>query len=658
MAATLASLLGQASITDHDQVLSACETTLAKSKNDLQALQVKIVALLNLDRFQDAIATVEAGGEDIKQRARLEYAYALYKNGQPAKAAEVARQDTNESDRGLRHVEAQASYRHQDFERAAELYRKLSTQRGSVNNEDMDLRINTGATHAQLEWAGRASADAPQKPSREDMEAFETAYNAACQSIARDELGQAEVLLRRAKELCEASEMDQEEKDAEIVPISIQQLYVLIRQGRLDDAQALAATIDSKDVHAFHDSSTQFVAQTNTAATSTETTNPYLTHRTLYKTPSTILPDKPFTYQSAAIQRNNYTLDLLTHKYDGIIRSTASLAQIPTLDSATISLSAFGAAAHARNQAGKEALKSVLPVLERRPNDIGLLLVCMQLYIHASNPAAAISLLEDFFARLSSSSEASAQDVRYAPGLIGVLVSLYASRGQQSHARSELAKAARYWRQHSNPPISSRALGHLYKSAGAALLESSAPADQQFAAELFTFLHEKDSSDRYASAGLVAALARANPSAIDAEKLSALTPLDRLVSNIDVSALEAAGVAKSTPTIASTSTKRPAPSDFTPATKPKPKKLKKSKTPKDFDPAKKLDPERWLPIKDRSSYRPKGKKAKARQAMFMQGGAVAEDSGAGSGASTPAAQVVEAKSANKKSKKKGKGGKW
>ncbi|KAG9678744.1 signal recognition particle protein, partial [Aureobasidium melanogenum] len=658
MAATLASLLGQASITDHDQVLSACETTLAKSKNDLQALQVKIVALLNLDRFQDAIATVEAGGEDIKQRARLEYAYALYKNGQPAKAAEVARQDTNDSDRGLRHVEAQASYRHQDFERAAELYRKLSTQRGSVNNEDMDLRINTGATYAQLEWAGRASADAPQKPSREDMEAFETAYNAACQSIARDELGQAEVLLRRAKELCEASEMDQQEKDAEIVPISIQQLYVLIRQGRLDDAQALAATIDSKDVHAFHDSSTQFIAQTNTAATSTETTNPYLTHRTLYKTPSTILPDKPFTYQSAAIQRNNYTLDLLAHKYDGIIRSTASLAQTPSLDSATVSLSAFGAAAHARNQAGKEALKSVLPVLERRPNDIGLLLVCMQLYIHASNPAAAISLLENFFARLSSSSEASAQDVRYAPGLIGVLVSLYASRGQQSHARSELAKAARYWRQHSNPPISSRALGHLYKSAGAALLESSAPADQQFAAELFTFLHEKDSSDRYASAGLVAALARANPSAIDAEKLSALTPLDRLVSNIDVSALEAAGVAKSTPTIASTSTKRPAPSDSTPATKPKPKKLKKSKTPKDFDPAKKLDPERWLPIKDRSSYRPKGKKAKARQAMFMQGGAVAEDSGAGSGASTPAAQVVEAKSANKKSKKKGKGGKW
>ena len=36
------------------------------------------------------------------------------------------------------------------------------------------------------------------KAEREDLEAFETAYNAACISIARGELGQAEVLLKRA----------------------------------------------------------------------------------------------------------------------------------------------------------------------------------------------------------------------------------------------------------------------------------------------------------------------------------------------------------------------------------------------------------------------------------------------------------------------------
>lgn len=40
------------------------------------------------------------------------------------------------------------------------------------------------------------------KPGREDLEAFETAYNAACGSIARGELGQGEVLLKRARGVC------------------------------------------------------------------------------------------------------------------------------------------------------------------------------------------------------------------------------------------------------------------------------------------------------------------------------------------------------------------------------------------------------------------------------------------------------------------------
>ena len=37
------------------------------------------------------------------------------------------------------------------------------------------------------------------KPGREDLEAFETAYNAACGSISRGEFGQGEVLLKRAR---------------------------------------------------------------------------------------------------------------------------------------------------------------------------------------------------------------------------------------------------------------------------------------------------------------------------------------------------------------------------------------------------------------------------------------------------------------------------
>ena len=83
---------------------------------------------------------------------------------------------------------------------AAEIYRQLSKDlSGAVENEDNDLRINSRATDAQLEWSGQGQLVQKRRPGREDLEAFEMAYNTACGSIARGELGQGEVLLRRAK---------------------------------------------------------------------------------------------------------------------------------------------------------------------------------------------------------------------------------------------------------------------------------------------------------------------------------------------------------------------------------------------------------------------------------------------------------------------------
>ena len=65
--------------------------------------------------------------------------------------------------------------------------------------EAHDLRINRGAVDAQLQWTGNYDAVQNKRPGREDLDAFETTYNAACGYIARGELGQAEVLLKRAK---------------------------------------------------------------------------------------------------------------------------------------------------------------------------------------------------------------------------------------------------------------------------------------------------------------------------------------------------------------------------------------------------------------------------------------------------------------------------
>jgi signal recognition particle subunit SRP72 len=68
-----------------------------------------------------------------------------------------------------------------------------------AEDEEYDIRINSGAVDAQLEWSGRGHLAQRKRPAKEDLEVFETAYNAACGSISRGEFGQAEVCLKRAK---------------------------------------------------------------------------------------------------------------------------------------------------------------------------------------------------------------------------------------------------------------------------------------------------------------------------------------------------------------------------------------------------------------------------------------------------------------------------
>lgn len=106
MAQTLSELLKQSTIDDHDEVIKACNAALKKSKSDSHARHVKTVALLKLDRFDDAIRVIDEGGDAFKQVAVLEWAYALYKTGHPQETVRIA--GGLGANRGARHLEAQA----------------------------------------------------------------------------------------------------------------------------------------------------------------------------------------------------------------------------------------------------------------------------------------------------------------------------------------------------------------------------------------------------------------------------------------------------------------------------------------------------------------------------------------------------------------------
>jgi signal recognition particle subunit SRP72 len=113
-----------------------------------------------------------------------------------------------------------------------------------------------------------------------------------------------------------------------------------------------------------------------------------------------------------------------------------------------------------------------------------------------------------------------------------------------------------------------------------------------------------------------------------------------LVADIDAAALESAGVPTTTTLVSEARKRSIAP---TKAVAPRSKRLRKVRMPKDFDPNKKIDAERWLPMRDRTYYRPKGRKGKKRAEGLTQGGPVAEE------------KKEVKKEAPKKQQKKGKG---
>lgn len=141
---------------------------------------------------------------------------------------------------------------------AAKIYKELADGMTQVDNEDYDLSVNTTAADAQIIWAGQGHLVKNTKPSRGALDAFETAFNSACISLARGEYGQALVLLKRSKgmlyssmkqlkivltrviiDLCNALEdLSDEEKKLELTPIIAQEVCALINLGRIEDAMA------------------------------------------------------------------------------------------------------------------------------------------------------------------------------------------------------------------------------------------------------------------------------------------------------------------------------------------------------------------------------------------------------------------------------------
>ncbi|KAI0436587.1 hypothetical protein F4803DRAFT_216545 [Xylaria telfairii] len=649
-AAALTSLLRAATIQDHDEVLKLANAAIKASKTDMKAHHTRVVALLKLDRFDDALRAIAEGGHALEALCVLEKAYALYKTGHLQDARDTAEKASpaESASRPFRHLRAQIAYRAESFADAASIYSGLASDKTSLDGDDSDIRINLLASNAQLEWAGlgRHVDEGERQPSRADLESFETAYNAACTHIARAELAKASVLLKRARDLCEASEdLSSEEKKAELLPIMVQHVYVLSQLNKDSEAAALQKLVVQSEIP---EAPTRAVSQNNQIALAGTEGNPYLTQRVAELAGKLSGNDRLFEYQQSILRRNKFALDLQMQKFNGADISTHNQILNASTSTAVLDVAPLGvinAAARTQMVKGQAAIRKILPVLEKRPNDVGLLLTIIQLYVQMRNPGPALTILETFLKRLETATTADYADVRFSPGLVAATVALYRLVGRQNSIRAELARASAYWRSKPGCPSTS-----LLREAGVELLRSSNPEDIVAAGAAFEKLVAQPGQDITAAAGLVASFATRDYTKIE-PYLQKLTPVERLTAGADIQALVDAGVCSvAAPT---TVIKKRAATSGPEKEKPA-KRHRKKRLPKDYEEGKQPDPERWLPLRDRSTYRPKGKKGKKRVQEATQGGVVKEEEtlelvgGAG-------AVKVEKATGNQGGKKKKKG---
>lgn len=336
------------------------------------------------------------------------------------------------------------------FAQAAEIYEGLSKSGCQAENEDYDTTVNISATSAQLAWSGSAIGDG--KVDRSAMDAFETSFNAACGAVARGALGQALVLLKRSRELgYQLEDLDDDERKMEVAPVLAQEVYVLAKLGRWEEALTKCQELDVKRFsfllsffHLSHilpangggsitDASLKVIATNNEIAVASRLPdyNPHLSLIATAGSTTTSSFSQPFRFQSWILGRNHAVLQLEAGKYQAAKKlATAHLRLCPDDEQTRVALAA------ARQD-------SVEKLAERDPNDIGLALTLAQTRMRRGNITGAIQTLE----KLRSVRE----DARHMPGVVGLLVGLYQAQGRRQHVKDVLSEASEWWKKASSP---------------------------------------------------------------------------------------------------------------------------------------------------------------------------------------------------------------
>lgn len=594
---------------NHEATFETSYEILKTSPHNIKALRLTIVSLINLERYTQALKILNQFKGIDQSELVLERAYVYYKLGKEADLAAIFAgfsQEELSQNPGLLHLKAQALYRSGDYSSALELYQLLLLD--TSEHELADLKVNERAVLSDALTSGKfGRKDIAGFELDKDSSSYDLIFNESLIYLGFNDYAKSLELLQKAQELSEEINADQDDRLAETIPIIIQKAYVYQIAGELDKAKEILAELQTLQ---FSDELIQLILNTNLISVFTngqqQQPNPRLTLREL-NLPNAItkLSARLSQIQQNALLRNYSKLCIQIGKN---IPSSSPLSTDLTL--VALSLLQSKSRVEIDQQEPKTQAKLSTRAALKSQN-VALALISAQLNINAGRFDAAVAVLENL-----------PVEDKLISAVVSTLLSLYEQQGSLKK-KTELFDLV--YSKFEDSLEFTESDFELLKIFALKFSTSQYEKSQKILNKLQSF----NSNDQIINLVL------------SSESNSSLPLISDLTANIDISSLEEQAIQ-----IITSETQTTKPFKIT-------KRQRTRKNKLTIDTTKTLDLERWLPMKDRSYYKPKKSKKKA-AANATQGGAadnITEVSTATSARSSPAPSTAS-KSKNKKKGKK------
>ncbi|KAL4641605.1 signal recognition particle subunit SRP72 [Arapaima gigas] len=569
---------------DYTRALKSVNKILQECKDDVTALQCKVVCLIQNGSFKEALNLINTHtkvlGSDI---IIFEKAYCEYRLNRVENALKTIESASEQTDK-LKELYGQVLYRLERYKECQAVYRDLI--RNSQDEYEEERKTNLSAVMAALStW---------EKASLEDLglteTTYELCYNAACTLIGQGQLTEAMKKLRKAEELCrlslsEDSDMTEEDIELELAVIHSQMAYIMQLEGRTDNALQLY-----NQVIKLKPSDVGLLAVTaNNIITINKDQNVFDSKKKVKLTNAEGVEHKLTKKQLQSIEFNKALLAMYTNQADQCRKLSSSLqTQNPGHPRPVL----IQVAQLCREKQHTKAIELLQRFSDQHPESAsGIKLTMAQLYLVQGHVTKACDILR------------SIEEFKHKPGMVSALVTMYSHEEDIDSAIDVLTQAIQHY--HMEQPGSS---AHLSLVREAANFKLKYGRKKEAISDLEQ-LWNQNPKDIHTLAQLISAY-----SLVDQEKAKSLSKHlpspDTMSFNVDVDELENSHGAtyvrkKAAKVVGDSTTKEQGQGDFK-----KKKKKKKGKLPKNYDPKAMPDPERWLPMRERSYYRgrKKGKK--------------------------------------------------